>query len=209
MIIKVVKEVFSKEELDSINNIINEELKTREFVVKDLQVPDLSPEKKAIIFEKTGRLDLEMIKFPQDIINKVTDIANKNNHGETLRLIPIGCFYAEYSGAHGTPYLSPHYDGGDCNFMFDYQLESNTVWPIGVDEKAYAIKDNEALIFEPLSFMHWRPNRKFENHEFVKMIFFRFFKDSKPKYESPKLSQEKIDRIFNMSQNFYSGGSDV
>lgn len=205
MKIEVIDNVFHGGQIQAIKELIGHELKTREYIVMGSQSPELQPENKALIFKNTGRLDLEMIKLPEDIIDTITKIANRYTGDEPFELIPFGAFYAEYSGKHGTPSLAPHYDGGDCNFMLDYQLESNTSWAIGMDEIGYEIKDNQALTLYPLSYMHWRPKRNFTESEFVKMIFFRFFKASKPKVDSPVLSDEKISKIDYMYKNFYGG----
>jgi len=203
MKIDVIDNVFQGGQIQAIKESIEHELRTREYVIMGSQGPDLKPENKALVFQNTGRLDLEMISLPDDVIKTITKIANRYTEGEPFELIPFGAFYAEYSGKHGTPLLSPHYDGGDCNFMLDYQLESNTTWHIGMDETAYEIKDNQALTLYPLSYMHWRPVRNFTDSEFVKMIFFRFFKSSKPKVISPVLSDEKIKNIDYVYNNFY------
>jgi hypothetical protein len=203
MKIDIVDNVFSGGQIQSIKESIEHELRIRDLVIKSAQSPELTPENKTIIFKETGRLDLEMIKLSEEVVQTITKIANRYTEDEPFELIPFGAFYAEYSGKHGTPSLGPHYDGGDCNFMLDYQLEANVDWAIGMDENAYTIKDNQALTLYPLSLMHWRPKKSFKKEDYVKMIFFRFFKASKPKVESPTLSKEKLDKIQHVYENFY------
>lgn len=83
--------------------------------------------------------------------------------------------YVEYSNRSGQPNLPPHFDGDTNSLVFDYQLESNTSWDLGVDTKTYSLIDNSALIFNPNEHIHWRPHRGFKDGEYIKMLFFRFY----------------------------------
>jgi hypothetical protein len=86
----------------------------------------------------------------------------------------------EYNNKYGEPNLPVHYDHDNHDLIINFQLMSNTVWPIGVDCEAYNLKDNSAVVFNPNGFTHWRPHKKFKDGEFVTMIFFRFMNEQNP-----------------------------
>lgn len=119
------------------------------------------------------------------VLDKVNTLLNSNfKVGDDV----LDC--VKYSLDYGTPDLPPHYDGDDTDIIFNYQLESNTVWPLGLDKEVIELQDNSALIFNPNSNIHWRPIKKFEPGEYVKMIFFRFRDQTNPSdYSHLRLSQ--------------------
>lgn len=94
--------------------------------------------------------------------------------GEKLLWTSAGC--AEYTAKAGEPDLPPHFDGDNTDYIMTYQLSSNKVWPLGVDYNVVTLEDNSGVIFEPNKNIHWRTHAKFEDGEFVRMIFFRFQK---------------------------------
>lgn len=109
----------------------------------------------------------------------------------------------EYSSEFGEPNLPPHYDGDNTEVIVNYQLKSNTNWGVGVDEQVFYIEDNTAIAFNPNEHIHWRPIKKFEPGEYVRMVFFRFYDPRNHKDNSHlRLSQdsvvfEKINHIRN------------
>jgi hypothetical protein len=105
----------------------------------------------------------------------------------------------EYNLNYGEPNLPPHFDGDSTDLIFNYQIESNTVWPLGVDEDVIELGDNSALLFNPNASVHWRPIKKFEVGEYVKMAFFRFKNTETPSnYNHLRLSQD--DSIFDSAR---------
>jgi hypothetical protein len=86
----------------------------------------------------------------------------------------------EYSSKYGEPSLPPHFDGDSTDLIVNYQLEANTDWPVGVDTRTVRLDDNSALLFNPNTSVHWRPVKKFEEGEYVRMIFFRFIDPVNP-----------------------------
>jgi hypothetical protein len=108
---------------------------------------------------------------------RLTKLANSIS-GLDLTLSSIT--YVEYSSRYGTPSLPPHYDGDNNDLIVNYQFDSNTRWDIGVNFETYEIKNNSALVFNPNKTAHWRPNKIFNDGDFVKMIFFRFAKKENP-----------------------------
>jgi hypothetical protein len=79
-----------------------------------------------------------------------------------------------YSLEYGEPELPPHFDGDSTDLILNYQLESNTDWPVGVDQEIVKLEDNSAIMFNPNVKIHWRPRKLFNKDEYVTMIFFRF-----------------------------------
>jgi len=109
--------------------------------------------------------------LPQDILNKLRE---KLEPLLGTKIENLACTYADYRKEYGDPDLPPHMDVTIDGFMVDYQLKSNTSWGIGVETELFFIEDNEALIFNPGEKVHWRPHKKFEDGEYVGMMFFKF-----------------------------------
>jgi hypothetical protein len=76
-------------------------------------------------------------------------------------------------GTIGNPILFPHYDETfpEPRFTFDYQIKSNTSWPLVVEEKEFALLDNQALTFSGTHQIHWRVKKNFCDGEFIDMLF--------------------------------------
>lgn len=127
------------------------------------------------IDENLGRLQfdwrVEKNKISETILTKLSSIAKKMSTDE-LKFDRISA--VEYSGKYGTPNLPIHYDHDDIDLIVNYQFASNTKWDIGVGTNTYSLEDNSAIIFNPNKYAHWRPHKKFNNEEYVQMIFMRF-----------------------------------
>jgi hypothetical protein len=156
-------------------------------------------------YRDQGRMDLEEIVLDEDIQAVFDSIASRYN--ADLKLIPNGVMYARYDGSIGdNPFLGPHYDGGDCDFMLDYQLESNTNWAIGQNEVVTDMADNEALTLYPLSKLHYRPKKTFYKSDFVTALFFRYTVRSGNAPGIEKDTSDDLDRIVqDIYSNYYSG----
>ncbi len=109
-----------------------------------------------------------------DLLNKVNTLLNES-FVEVRATLSV-----EYSLEYGKPDLPPHFDGDDTDLIVNYQFESNTDWPLGIDAELIELEDNSALLFNPNSNVHWRPLKTFEKDEYVKMIFFRFRNPTAP-----------------------------
>lgn len=97
--------------------------------------------------------------------------------------------FIKEDGAVSNPKLVPHYDGfPEPRFTFDYQLKSNTSWPLFVEEKEFELKDNQALTFSGTHQIHWRSKKEFVPGEFIDMIFCHLYLPN-----SEKNSQEHWD----------------
>ncbi len=80
--------------------------------------------------------------------------------------------WIEYNNKYINPNLPPHKDPKNVKLTFDYQLESNVDWPIVIDDVEYQLKDNEAIAFDSRLQLHWRPEKIFNDGDYVQLIFF-------------------------------------
>lgn len=110
-------------------------------------------------------------------------------------LPPMSCMFVDYDNQYGQPNLPPHYDGDTNALIIDYQYKSNTTWGLGVDKEVFEMEDNEAIIFNPNEYPHWRPHKTFKDGEFVTMIFFRF-PDSTGEVDYSHMRFSQDDPIF-------------
>jgi len=106
--------------------------------------------------------------------------------------------FVRYSNEYGVPILVPHMDRITPNekiynkLTLDYQLDSNTEWPIYVEDQEFVLKDNQALAINVTENVHWRGAKKFNDGEYVDMIFFHF---SNIVEEKHRLTSDEQDRI--------------
>jgi hypothetical protein len=157
--------VFTEEELEQIDNAIS--------VSDDLTVQD-----------HLGRRRTLGIVFSQEILDKIELLVN-SAFGSNLTILPsYRC--AEYNNEYGNPNLPPHFDGDNADIFFGFQLSSNTDWDIGVDLNTYSLSNNSAIAFNANECIHWRPRKKFEDGEYVKMIFVRLWDYQNPSDYSHK-----------------------
>jgi hypothetical protein len=128
--------------------------------------------------------------LPPKIIEKFNEIVSQMGH---TSLSMSGITYVEYSSRYGMPNLPPHFDRDDNDLIINMQIESNTVWPFGLNLDVYELKNNSALIFNANKEVHWRPHKHFRSGEYVKMMFVRF-QNLKNKSDYSMLKQD--DPIF-------------
>jgi hypothetical protein len=146
-----INNLFTEKELEDIKIIINNsEYSKNDSVLGRLQIE----------FDLPKYIKIKL----QDLIYSITN--TKLSLGHTL--------YVEYSNKYGQPNLPPHFDGSQSDMMIDFQLEANTSWDLGINTTTYSIENNSAIIFNPNEYIHWRPHKKFNDQEYIKMIFIRF-----------------------------------
>jgi hypothetical protein len=150
------------------NFLLPEELEEIDRILTDENLWSLRSEKKED--PNLGRI-MYTAQLSQNTLNsiqnRVSVLLNK-----TVKNISL--VFAHYEAKHGQPNLPPHFDGDNNDVIVDYQYKSNTSWGLGVATECFEIQDNEALIFNPNQYPHWRPKKEFKDGEFVTMIFFRF-----------------------------------
>jgi hypothetical protein len=124
--------------------------------------------------------------MPPSAINKIVE------HCENITGIPgliLEAYqfsrYEKFVMADGTtsyPNLTPHYDNfEEPRFTFDYQISSNTSWPIVVEGVEFELEDNQAVTFSGTHQVHWRSKKIFEDGEFIDMIFCHLYLPGNPK----------------------------
>ena len=135
-----------------------------------------------------GRVQL-LMDTPTEIIEKLS-LLIKEIAGESY-VDMHGGICVEYSKEYGTPELPPHFDGDTTDLIVDFQLSSNTSWPLGVNLSLYNLEDNSAVVFNPNTNIHWRPIKEFKDGEFVRLMFFRCrLSDKVVDYSDRRLSQD-------------------
>lgn len=171
---KFLNKIFTEDEIALIEKSIEEQIASRELVEWDDQVDGeyIHNSKIVKIQKNLGRFGAEGIILPDNINQKVLDLINAGLVNNNYRLTNQGVFYVEYNPKYGTPDLTPHYDGGTCTLILDYQLSSNTDWPIGIDDRLYQLSDNDGVLLKPLEYLHYRPIRSWSDGDSVRMIFF-------------------------------------
>jgi len=189
MSITKINDVFSLEELEIINKLINE---TQIPLNSDGTYINYNENEGTGLCKELGRLQIGNILVPEHIRTKIIDIGNKIS-GVSLDLSHIA--YAEYSAKYGVPDLPAHFDHDTNDLVFDFQLESNTSWGLGVNLQNYSLENNSALVFNANEYIHWRPHKKFKDGEYVKMLFARFYNPSNPSDYS-NLDFSQADPIF-------------
>lgn len=151
--------------------------------------------------EDLGRLIIGGIGIPDTALNSLTSLVIKLT-GLALSASP-SVTAVEYSNKYGSPNLLPHFDRDQNEIIVDYQLISNTRWPLGINTSAYDLEDNSALMFNPNTNAHWRPSKIFKDEEYVRMIFFRFFLGSPKDYSD--LPDHPNDPIFKDAREYREG----
>jgi len=150
---KFIENVFSEIEIDYLKNIIKEK--------ESLKLYTLRPD--------TGRINISLLNLKPEIINKVEKII-KNSYDKDYKVKDVA--FNRYKLEYGPPKLKPHVDDGNCEIVFDYQLEANRKWDVVVNGNSVGLNDNDAVIFEGEKYAHWRKPTRFNSNEYVSMINF-------------------------------------
>lgn len=127
------------------------------------------------VMERYGQ-QVSNFKMPDSAINKIMNLC-ENISGVSGLILEAYQFsryekFTREDGSISEPRLLPHYDGfPEPRFTFDYQIKSNTSWPLFVEEQEFVLEDNQALTFSGTHQIHWRSKKTFQPGEFVDMIF--------------------------------------
>ena len=149
-----------------IDNVFTDE----ELVELSLIIQSRHDNEEERIEESLGRT-LCQLRLSKRLEEKVTSYVESITN---RKLKSTGVGYSVYSLKYGEPNLIPHVDRNETKFIFDYQYKANIEWPVYVEGKKYFLKDNQALLFSGKTKAHWRIKRKFNQNEYVEMIFFHF-----------------------------------
>ncbi len=111
------------------------------------------------------------IRFSKEIEDRITKVAQDlvGNHV----LLDYDYSFARYSPKFGyVCKLFPHYDNRESQrITFDIQLRASQPWSVVVENVAYPLQDNQALIFAGTQQIHWRENKNISNDAEIDMIF--------------------------------------
>ena len=121
------------------------------------------------------------VKFPKDIEDRITLMA-QSVFGEDI-VLDRDYSFARYSPKFGYRCkLFPHYDTrGSQRITFDIQLRASEPWSVVVEEVAYPLKDNQALMFAGTQQIHWREKKEISPDAEIDMIFCHLvYKDDRP-----------------------------
>ena len=189
-----ISNVFLDSQIEFLNNIIKDQ---HSFYKKNENSLSVN------ISKDLGRIEINQgfVPLPITMYSKLRELTSDffNVPHELANVV-----YVEYNKEYGTPNLPPHFDNDRNDLIVNYQLSSNTSWDIGVDLKQYALEDNSALLFNPNTNIHWRPNKNFNNGEYLKMVFFRFCKIGEPSNYPPS-AYSKDHKIFKEIQKIRDG----
>ena len=161
--ISIATNIFSEEEIESLYETIKANIKANE--------PEIHGELGRIQYNLLlNTIRSKTVDKLNDVVKEVTD----------LPLQIRSATYVEYNSLYGKPNLPPHLDADTNDLILNIQIESNTDWAIGLNLKAYDIKDNSALVFNPNKEIHWRAHKEFKDGEYVRMLFIRLFNPDSP-----------------------------
>ena len=193
--------VFTAEEIQSLEDSISNELKNRKHVewsdslMGNTHTEDLVRIKRDFL----GRIEINNLPVSDLIKEKVFQLAKDMYQlDQSFPENISGITYVEYNPKYGKPSLNVHKDNGSCGLILDYQLDSNTSWPFGVEESTYNLKNNSILAMYPLEHYHWRPDIEWKDEDFVRLIFFEFFTPGLTRLED----LEKYNAVCNFANNF-------
>lgn len=175
-----VNNIFSWDELKFLNDMVP----TEENEIDD----NLG---RVYIGEIKNRLSQKMQDKLYKIIDDITDAPLVMSHA----------LYVEYNGKYGQPNLPPHFDGDTNNLIINMQVSSNTRWDLGLNREAHQLEDNSALVFNGNTEIHWRPRKEFQEGEYVRMLFIRFY-DVKNRPDYSYLPKDQMDEVFKEVREF-------
>lgn len=127
------------------------------------------------IMERYGQ-KISNFRMPKSALDKIVAICEEVSgvSGLILEAYQFSRYekFTRPDGVVSMPKLIPHYDSfPEPRFTFDYQIRSNTSWPLVVEGTELVLGDNQALTFSGTHQIHWRTEKTFNEGEFIDMIF--------------------------------------
>lgn len=147
----IIKNFFSKEDLDEVYNLISEgkRLEGKD----DFHAP--------LVLPLMARQQIEL-KMEGKFLEKLESWASEFT-GEPLKMTHNS--YLSYNKRHNPekwPKLPPHFDSDNyyTKLTIDYQLESNVDWPVVIDVngelQSFNLEFGDLLVFWGAGAIHWR-----------------------------------------------------
>jgi hypothetical protein len=153
---KIIKNVFSKEE----HNSLKEFLKNY-------------PKENMDYASSMGR-HLLTHSFINEYAEKLIPLARELFESEGL--LSSYSLFSHYEGTDASLYR--HIDDNACTYTIDLCVYQNEPWALGVqhngEDKEYILQENEAVVYYGNDQEHWRPNFPNPESQHVAMIFFHF-----------------------------------
>jgi hypothetical protein len=174
MSITKVDNVFSWEHINLINEIISTYETEDDYTLGRVYIGDIRN------------------SFTQTITDRLYKIVDDISDAP---LVIDHALYVEYNGKYGQPNLPPHFDGDTNDLIINIQLSSNTRWDLGLNLETHQLEDNSAMVFNGNTEIHWRPHKEFQEGEYVKMLFVRFY-NSANRSDYSYLPMNQSDEIF-------------
>jgi hypothetical protein len=159
--------------LENLDNIIIEDILTKEDVDGIYNVIDNAPEEKTEILKSLGH-KAYLVKLDESLRQKFERIV-QDKYGDTWKLEDLQ--FARYSLDYGyTPKLYPHFDNifTKHRLTLDVQVFGSRPWPLVVEGVKKVLNDGDGLIFSGTSQIHWRDNLEFTKDDRFDMIFCHF-----------------------------------
>lgn len=151
------------------------------------------------------------INLPQHILDKFTNHAKEVSGNNNLVLTEY-CHarYANVTSDCGKlfrPSLFPHVDETfkQPRVTFDYQLNGNVDWDIIVEDRVISLKNNQAGTFSGTHQVHWREPKKFEDDQFIEMIFCHFSDPSEDE-TNPSDAKAIAEKAAEYKKQFFANG---
>lgn len=174
----ILKSIFSDDQLMSIYNKINIDQEENTKIVP-------------MYTQKVWFVDL-----PNEIFNHMQNLGVEVFE-ENVTLDSMS--FARYSNEYGNnPNLTPHYDNNflESKVTIDVQLRSNINWPLVVQGEKFTLSDNDALTFSGTHQIHWREHKKFNDGDFIEMLFCHFSLEGKPKITIEEIRQRERHMMY-------------
>jgi hypothetical protein len=157
-------------------------------------ISDMAPTQENEIDDNLGRICIGDIKNSlsqkmQDKLYKIVDDITD------APLVMDHALYVEYNAKYGQPNLPPHFDGDTNDLIINIQLSSNTRWDLGLNLETHQLEDNSAMVFNGNTEIHWRPHKEFQDGEYVKMLFVRFY-NARQRSNYDYLPMNQSDEVF-------------
>jgi hypothetical protein len=182
---QIVKEVFTKEEMELIYDYMN------------------SAKEENFNFHPSLGHKAFWIGMPQSIQDKVLSVAQQYSD-VPLKLTEVSA--ARYANGYVCPpNLYPHIDFFETpRFTFDVQLKSTRNWTIVVEHEPFILRDNEAVLFSGTNQVHWREKTTFRDDDIIDMLFCHFSEDSEnPETNSEEFKTEILKREQDLRDLYY------
>ena len=161
---------------------------------------EIVPTYEAEVDATLGRIYIGDIKnsLTQEMKDKLYKIVDDISDAP---LVMDHALYVEYNAKYGRPNLPPHFDGDTNDLIINMQIASNTHWDLGLNLDIHRLADNSALVFNGNTEIHWRVHKEFQEGEYVKMLFIRFYNSvNRPDYSY--LPNNQLDEIFKEVREF-------